>query len=264
MAAVLTAASVTGCVTSASAGTPRSQGTEVRPIALIYRGPAACNGCAEAVANMLRRQPEHFVIEYIGPHERIHFSAAALRRATVYAQPGGNDDLVGTWRELMREPGFTPSLIPDFVRAGGRYLGTCMGGYLAGTTNGPGTGGFEMLPGDSEEYVGSPGADVHTLRNTLVHVTWLGGGRPQRRTMFFQDGPYFQINDMAGVTVLARYRNSGGPGRIAMMVMRYGKGVVAVSGPHPEATPDWYTGMQDEYYRDLDIGNALVAALMRH
>jgi glutamine amidotransferase-like uncharacterized protein len=39
--------------------------------------------------------------------------------------------------------------------------------------------------------------------------------------------------------VLARYRSAGHP--IAIMIVPYGRGRVAVSGPHPEATPGWYT-----------------------
>ena len=100
-----------------------------RPVALVYRGPAACDGCAEAAANLLGRQRQHFVVRYIGPRERVQFSAQTLARAQLYVQPGGNDDLDQAWRQLLEEPGFTPGLIPDFVRGGGRYLGLCMGGY---------------------------------------------------------------------------------------------------------------------------------------
>jgi len=69
-----------------------------------------------------------------------------------------------------------------------------MGGYLAGSTD-TGNGGFQFLPGDSGEYAGSAGADVKTLSDTLVRVTWLAGQLPRKRTMYFQDAPYFWLDD---------------------------------------------------------------------
>jgi glutamine amidotransferase-like uncharacterized protein len=86
--------------------------------------------------------------------------------------------------------------------------------------------------------------------------------------MYFQDGPYFQLSDprtdpqARAAVVLARYRSAGHP--IAMMIVPYGRGRVAVSGPHPEATPGWYTasGLTSYYAADIDIGNTLIAALM--
>ena len=213
-----------------------------RPVALVYRGPAACDGCAEAAANLLGRQRQDFVIRYIGPRERAQFSTQTLARAQLYVQPGGNDDLDQAWRQLLKEPGFTPGLIPDFVRGGGRYLGLCMGGYLAGST-GTGNGGFQFLPGDSGEYVGSAGADIKTLNDSLVGVTWLAGQLPRKRTMYFQDAPYFWLDGSFAARearVLARYRNQGADKKIAMMVVPCGRGKVGVSGrirnPHRTGT----------------------------
>jgi glutamine amidotransferase-like uncharacterized protein len=238
-----------------------------RPVALVYRGPAACDGCAEAAANLLGRQRQDFVIRYIGRRERVQFSAEPLARAQLYVQPGGNDDLDQAWRQLLEEPGFTPGLIPDFVRGGGRYLGLCMGGYLAGST-GTGNGGFQFLPGDSGEYVGSAGADVTTLNDTLVGVSWLAGQRPRKRTMYFQDAPYFWLDGSLAARrarVLARYRNKGADKKIAMVIVPYGRGKVGASGPHPEATPDWYVsnGLPSWHAADEDIGDTLISTLMR-
>jgi len=238
-----------------------------RPVALIYRGPAACDGCAETAANLLGRQRQDFVIRYIGSREHVPFSAGTLARAQLYVQPGGNDDLDQAWRQLLKEPGFTPGLIPDFVRGGGRYLGFCMGGYLSGRTD-TGSGGFRLLPGDSGEYVGSAGADVKTLDDTLVQVTWLAGQLPRKRTMYFQDAPYFWLDGSLAARqarVLARYRNQGTGKKIAMVIIAYGRGKVGASGPHPEATPDWYVsnGLPSRHAADEDIGDTLISTLMR-
>jgi glutamine amidotransferase-like uncharacterized protein len=56
--------------------------------------------------------------------------------------------------------------------------------------------------------------------------------------MYFQDGPFFRLDrGSSGVTVvLATYTN----GKIVALVALYRKGTVGVSGPHPEATAEWY------------------------
>jgi hypothetical protein len=54
---------------------------------LVSRGPAACDGCAEAAANLLGRQRQDFVIRYISRRERVQFSAETLTRAQLYVQP---------------------------------------------------------------------------------------------------------------------------------------------------------------------------------
>ncbi|MEU9074128.1 BPL-N domain-containing protein [Kitasatospora sp. NPDC048538] len=218
------------------------------PLALVYRGPAACDGCPEATRQLLEH--DGYAVHYIGPQEHLHFGPGALDHAALYAQPGGtNGQEVGTaWRLLRQEPGFTPDLVRDYVRAGGRYLGLCMGGYLAGDP------GYDLLPGDSGQYIRTPGATVTDDRDHLVAVAWRG--RPQR--MYFQDGPYFDV-DGPGVDVLARYGNE----RAAAVVAPYGSGRVAVSGPHPEAPADWYRdyGLPDESATGQALGEDLLHAL---
>ncbi|MDV9201957.1 BPL-N domain-containing protein [Streptomyces sp. Wh19] len=83
------------------------------------------------------------------------------------------------------------------------------------------------------------------------------------RTVFFQDGPFFVLDEHAaaeaGARILATYDN----GTAAALVTRYGKGRVAVTGPHPEATAGWYTdhGLPVQHTRDL--AEELVEAVMR-
>ncbi|MFF4922720.1 hypothetical protein ACFY4B_19245 [Kitasatospora sp. NPDC001261] len=239
-------------VTAGCGGEPTErslpQRGEERPTALVYRGPAACDGCPEAARGLLERAG--FAVRFIGPRERVRFGPAALADAAVYVQPGGtNGQEVGTaWDLLAREPGFSPDLVRAYVRGGGRYLGLCMGGYLAGDP------GFDLLPGDSGEYIRSPDATVTDEQDGLVDVLWRG--RPQR--MYFQDGPYFDV-DGPGTDVLARYPN----GRTAAAVAPYGRGRVAVSGPHPEAPADWYGdyGLPDHSATGLTLGEDLLHTL---
>ncbi|WP_211589566.1 BPL-N domain-containing protein [Microbispora sp. H11081] len=215
-----------------------------RPIALVYRGPASIPGCSEAVAALLKASRWGFDVRYTGPHEEIPLSAEALADATVYAQPGGGD-LARGYRRLRRFRG----PLRDYVARGGRYLGFCLGGYLAGATP-----GFALLPGDTDQYIGTPDATVRGEEDTLVDVRWRG----RDRTVFFQDGPCFLLDPGNAAHVLATYPN----GAVAALVTPYGAGRVGVVGPHPEATDDWFTDAGLPVRHAWDLGLDLVDAVM--
>ena len=217
-----------------------------RPTALVYRGPASCPGCSEAVAALLESSPTSHRAVFCGPDEDVPLTADTLAGTGVYAQPGGGD--VGpAWRHLRHEAG----AIRDWTRAGGRYLGFCLGAYLAGSS--PGLG---LLPGDTDRYIDSPGASVTTTDDTIVAVEW--EGRP--RHMFFQDGAVVRLAPGAVargvVDVLATYDN----GEVAAAVARYGAGRVGVVGPHPEAGATWYSdaGLTNPDGVRPDLGHDLV------
>lgn len=221
------------------------------PLALVYRGPAARPAaCSDAVAALLRGSPRGFDVRFVGPGGDLPLTPATLARAAIYAQPGG-----GNLRPAYRRMRKHRDAIRDYVAGGGRYLGVCLGGYLAGATP-----GFGLLPGDTDQYVTSRGATTRTLDDTVVEVVWRG----RRRRLYFQDGPVFVLDPgaltpAAGGTVVASYPN----GEIAAMVARFGNGRVAVVGPHPEATPDWFmdSGLPNE--PALDLGQDLIETVMR-
>jgi glutamine amidotransferase-like uncharacterized protein len=201
---------------------PLSSRRVSKPLAVVYRGPASLPGCPEAVAELLSASAYGWRVEFIGPRESRRLTHASLAAATLYAQPGG-DDLDEAYRYLRPHA----EAIQQFVADGGRYLGFCLGGYLAGSSP-----GFGLLPGDSDQYIGTPSATVHTDRNTLVEVTWRG----RRRRLFFQDGPFFRFDAGADVEVLATYPDHA----VAAAVTNFGRGRVGVVGPHPEADADWF------------------------
>lgn len=216
-------------------------------LALVYRGPAALPGCPEAVANLLRLSKWDLDVKYVGPKESLDLRRKTLADAVLYAQPGGGE-LEPAYRKLRKR---APA-IRDFVDAGGRYLGFCLGGYLAGETP-----GFELLPGDTDQYITSPGASQISDDNSVVGIDW--GGR--RRQLFFQDGPYFALDPRRGAArVIAHYDN----GLPAAVVAPYGGGTVGVVGPHPEATADWFTDANLPLPRllGLDLGLDLVDRVM--
>ncbi len=213
-------------------------------LALVYRGPAASPGCPESVAEVLGSLG--LEVAFTGPKERLRLEPGTLGQAVLYAQPGG-DDLDETW------PHMSPykKAIKSFVREGGVYIGFCLGGYLAG--RGP---GFKLLPGDTDQYIVTKGAQVRHDSDAIVDVEWRGC----HRQLYFQDGPYFDVEDVPGLDVLARYGN-GWP---AALVVPYGAGVVGVSGPHPEATADWFTdaGLRPVRPGGEDLARDLIATAL--
>jgi glutamine amidotransferase-like uncharacterized protein len=165
-------------------------------------------------------------------------------------QPGGGDDFAAAWRSVKH---YTQPL-REFVRKGGHYLGICMGGYLAGS--GP---GYDLLPGNCNDYTGTRGAQVHDARNAVITVNWPPLPHGRKRRIFYQDGPYFWLERGAQSRVLARYTN----GLIAAMVVPFGSGRVAVCGPHPEANRSWFRLAGLSYPGSTyDLGHQLVHALM--
>ncbi len=216
-----------------------------RPVALVYRGPAARPAaCSDAVATLLATSVQQFEVRYVGPDGELPLTAETLVGAALYAQPGG-----GSLKPAYRKMRAHRDLLRDFVATGGRYLGFCLGGYLAGATP-----GFDLLPGDTDAYVVTRRATTTTRRDTIVEVVWRG----QRRRMFFQDGPVFLLGRHSRAMVMARYPNDG----VAALVAPFGAGRVGVVGPHPEATPDWFTDPGLPVERADDLGHELIDAVM--
>ncbi|CAF4262123.1 unnamed protein product, partial [Adineta steineri] len=120
--------------------------------------------------------------------------------------------------------------IRKYVKNGGRYLGICLGAYLAGSEP-----GFDLLPGsgDTDQYITSKDAVVTSEIDTVVPLLW----RQKLRHVYFQDGTRFDLDQTAAPTeILATYTN----GEIAAAVQHYGQGRVGMIGPHLEADEEWY------------------------
>lgn len=219
-----------------------------RPLALVYRGRASLPGCPESVAALLRASHWNFDVRYVGPREELPLDVDVLARATLYAQPGGGT-LRAAWRRMRRHN----QLVRGFVAGGGRYLGFCLGGYLAGASP-----GFDLLPGDTDQYIATDHATVASTRPAVVDVDW----RDDRRRLYFQDGATFHVEpDTPELDVIATYPN----GEIAALAVPFGEGRVAVVGPHPEADADWFrdSGLQAPEHSSLPSGLELVDAVMR-
>jgi glutamine amidotransferase-like uncharacterized protein len=130
-------------------------------------------------------------------------------------------------------------LIRDFVSNGGRYMGFCLGAYLAGPSQ-----GFGLLPpGDSaDDEMDQPGAQIRNEKDTIINVNWQfstgpNAGRTQdKRWLYFQDGAVIDIGNSSNIRILGRYSSNDD---VAATLSPFGRGWVGLVGPHPEATEDW-------------------------
>ncbi|MGY2399679.1 BPL-N domain-containing protein [Pseudomonas sp. SDO5271_S396] len=197
--------------------------TPLRHVA-IYRGPAGCEDCSENVANALRRLHPDYQIDFVGADEAVDITPQTLARYDLYVQPGGGQDIPAALDSLGDA---RIDAIRGYIAHGGRYLGLCMGAYLADNDN------LGLIPYDLDAEAGRPGFEVSGIADAAVQVTW--DGKPDH--VFFQDGPYFPKASAAKpYTVIATYRN----GDVAAARYTYEKGVVVLSGPHPEAGREWF------------------------
>ncbi|KAH6877169.1 hypothetical protein B0T10DRAFT_464871 [Thelonectria olida] len=215
-----------------------AQGASSPPKALVYRGPAACDGCPEAVAQLLESSPWKFKVTYVGPDEDVDVDEDSLKGVDVYAQAGG-PDLDDAYRRLKRYK----KPLQDFVSSGGHYLGFCLGAFLAGHSP-----GFDLLPSeaDTDAETSQPGSQVTSDKDTVIQVDWtfVSGKTERNKWVYFQDGAVItgldeekmrSQNGRAG-RILSRYSKTGD---VAASVTPYGKGWVGLVGPHPEATQEW-------------------------
>jgi glutamine amidotransferase-like uncharacterized protein len=139
--------------------------------------------------------------------------------------------------------------IKEFVNAGGKYLGICMGAYWAGSHY------FDILDDvDAVQYMRRPNADTRRPHAKNIEVTWLGN----KTNMFWYDGCALVGNSRKFKTV-AKYANGDN-----MAIIQNNIGLI---GCHPESEPHWYNSyswMKGRYHNGehhkllLDFVNTLM------
>jgi len=114
--------------------------------------------------------------------------------------------------------------VKQFVQAGGRYLGICMGAYWAGSNY------FDILDSvDAVQYITRPGTDTRRPHAKNISVTWQG--KPM--SMFWYDGCAL-VGDPSKFETVATYANGD-----AMAIRQNRIGLI---GCHPESEQFWYDG----------------------
>ncbi|MDO3444415.1 BPL-N domain-containing protein [Agrobacterium sp. V1] len=190
----------------------------------VYRGPASCEDCSETMRQSIMALGPEYRVDYVGAKERIDIRDETLSKYDIYVQPGGGQDIPAAFESLGEQ---RVEAIRRFVKAGGGFFGSCMGAYLASGS------GIGLIDDELESEVGRPGFPVNSIISTVVSTRWSG----KEQTVFFQDGPYMpEPKDSSEFKKIATYQN----GDIAAARYRFGKGVVVLTGPHPEADTSWF------------------------
>lgn len=205
----------TSVVTTAPATTTTSTSTSTtQPVAVVYNGPGAT--AADAMKSLLEGDTkQNFKVIMVGAAGEPTITAGLQTPgAKLYGQPGGD----GNNSAFISSHQADVASVQNFVKGGGRYLGICMGGWLAGSS------GFGVLPFDTEEVTGPTSTADQTLninwKGTNTPLSWDGGGA------------WTVPAGTAGVTVLGTYPS----GQAAALVAANGSGKVAVVGPYGVTT----------------------------
>jgi len=135
--------------------------------------------------------------------------------------PGGNFVDIGK--------NLTPSAVAkirDSVNTGLNYLGICAGAFLAG--NSP-YNGLNLTSGVPFHFYAAENRGIH---KAAVAIAWSGGPTLDQ---YWEDGP--QLSGWGAV--VARY-----PDRTPAIVQgEFGRGMVILTGVHPEAPERWHRGL---------------------
>ncbi|TQV92703.1 biotin protein ligase [Cordyceps javanica] len=234
-----------------------SAAAATRPGAFVYRGPKDDPDLSLAVGQLLESSSYNFTVKYVGPK---NITAASLKTVKVFAFPGG-PDVDDSWAEL--EP--VADDIRDFVANGGRYLGFCLGAYIAGHS--PGLG---LLPNGTEVVPESDEADAQVKddRDTVIQVDWAFSSGPNagstvtNRWVYYQEGNTMKgFPETSNSRVLARYSTTN---HVAATLNKHGEGWVGTTGPHPEANQLWFDVVKLKAPDGLqfEIGHDLIEAAM--
>ncbi|STR45316.1 glutamine amidotransferase-like uncharacterized protein [Iodobacter fluviatilis] len=187
---------------------------------LIYKGPGTCQGCPEAISSLLTKAG--FNTQYIKPGQ---LTKKNFKKTAMYVQPGGSDDASEVINALSKNE---IKNLKSYVFNGGKYLGICSGGYLAGRhiVDKETIKSFSLLPTTVDEEQEDPDSKIERIK-------W----KNKKRSVYFQSGPAFNLKHLPNADIWAIYTKTGNG---AALINKYGHGKVGVIGPHLEATEDWF------------------------
>jgi len=193
-------------------------------IAIFIHNPWCETECGLAMAVSFSK---YFNVKTIGI-EDLHTDFLAT--VDVLAFPGGMGDSDDFHSVFTAEQ---IKAVQNYVAAGGKYFGICMGAYWSGPNY------FNVVSDlELEQYIAQPTADVITDGATVANVTW--NNVPY--SMYFYDGCTILGNNME---VIATYANGDAMAAI--------QGNVGMIGCHPESQEWWFVegGMDKVLYNKV-------------
>lgn len=202
--------------------------------ALLYTGPISDPDSNEAIAAVVKQAG--LPVVYL---DNLSDLPAKLADARLFIIGGTEDDVAPLVNQFT--PAITGSL-KRYLSQGGRYLGICGGAFVASlgwADEGNYVKALGLVPAESDDYDGDFSPKIYEIR-------WLG----EVRRMYYQAGPNFALKPSTEPVRELAYFDDG---RIAALMSAYGRGKVAVSGPHPEAPASWKAEAQDGDTMDTNI-----------
>lgn len=190
---------------------------EQRNIAIYQQEPIAAKDCAAAIKKVLKLKYSNV---FIITHDQC--TKDTLDELDCIVFPGGEKD-VDNFDVLVKDKS---RLIRSYVGKGGRYLGICMGAYIAGRMY------FNILGQTSaEQYVVDPTSEISTAKETIAQICIAG----KIYDTYFYDGPVFE-KYLRKNHILATYKNK----KAACVIKPFRQGKVMCIGPHLESEKNWY------------------------
>ncbi len=272
-----------------------------KKIVLIYKGPGAFDeidgnaGSNELADNLIRVKDSSTAnteVVFASPHgmaERL--SVKNRGNVALVAFPGGpsESDMKAA---LVKTGAF--DAIKSYVENGGRYFGICAGAYLAGSFVTDKLGyptterGLDFIPhrinlGSDQQTVlaHEMGFPDDKSPPKLLTIKWLTSPHIGDTKMYFQNGPSF-YPDESRSKIYGRYSevtkdangkiyNEGDLNPAAAIMFPYHQGKVALIGPHPEASKDWFEDkprgikikIPPDYTDRFNLGTRMIADLLQ-
>ncbi len=185
----------------------------MKRISIFENHPECSQDCVNGMTEALEAgyEVDHFTLD--------DDLEAVLSGSDIVAFPGGIGDSDTHFNFFTRRDG---NKIADFIDAGGKYLGICMGAYWAGSRY------FDLLDDvDAIQYIKREGATTRRSYATTESVLW----NNKLEDMFFYDGCSL-VGDESKFKTIARYVNND-----PMAIIQ---GNIGIIGCHPESLDYWY------------------------
>ncbi|OBA23071.1 class II aaRS and biotin synthetase [Metschnikowia bicuspidata var. bicuspidata NRRL YB-4993] len=219
---------------------------------LVYSGKGSTTEGVRHTVELLRQHlSPYYAVITVSEQALLH--DPWMSKTAMLVMPGGADL---PYCGLLNGPG--NRRIQQYVRAGGRFLGFCAGGYYASLRCEFQVGDPAMEVSGPRELAFFPGTCRGCVYEGFVYESHQGAravplavntaalgalGAPAHTVVYYNGGGVFaDASQHRGVEVLARYAGAtdlrDGSGDMAAAVYcKYGKGAVVLSGVHPEYTP---------------------------
>jgi glutamine amidotransferase-like uncharacterized protein len=187
-------------------------------LAIYVQNPISDIECASALLEVCKTKYETKFLNHRTLNKK------NLETIDCLAFPGGLGD-ADNFDFLLRDK---KKLIKKYIENGGKYLGICMGAYLAGGHY------FDILEGvDAFQYTRRRRSEIKREKETVIKIKW----QNKFYDMYFYDG-CAMIGDEKKFKIFATYSN-GDP----MAIIQKSIGLI---GCHPESPLNWYEDIELE------------------